>query len=53
MTPNELNALANRAEYVGSSQHKDVPAMGLVPRPRQGAIRVEDAGGIDNPDRQS
>jgi hypothetical protein len=50
MTQAELNELAAHAMYVGSSEHKDVPSMGLVPRPREGALRVEEAEGLDNPD---
>ena len=52
MTEAELVELAARARYVGSSDHKDVPAMGIVPRPRHGALRIEDAEAnrIDNPD---
>jgi hypothetical protein len=52
MTEGELDELAYRVRYVGSGHHKDVPAMGIVPRPRPGAIRVEAAerNRINNPD---
>lgn len=52
MTAAELNALALRAHYVGSGEHKDVPGMGIVPAPRRGAMRTEAAeeAEIDNPD---
>jgi hypothetical protein len=52
MTAAELAKLADRARYVGSPDHKDVPAMGIVPRPRQGALTVDvaEAKRIDNPD---
>jgi hypothetical protein len=52
MTPAELEQLAERARYVGSQHHKDVPSMGLVPAPRKGAIQFDmaEAQDIDNPD---
>lgn len=52
MTAEELSELAQGAEYIGSSHHKDVPAMNLMPAPRRGATRIEDAEaqGLDNPD---
>jgi hypothetical protein len=52
MTDAEIQALADRARYVGSSQHKDVPGMGLVPAARQGAMQIghAEAENIDNPD---
>lgn len=46
----EINELAEQARYVGSPEHKDVPSMGLMPRPRQGALHVEEAEALDNPD---
>lgn len=52
MTSVQLAALASRARYIGSSYHKDVPALGVVPRPRRGALPLEAAEEqrIDNPD---
>lgn len=50
MTAAQLNELAEQATYVGSPEHKDVPSMGLVPRPRQGALHVEKGEELDNPD---
>lgn len=52
MTADELARLAKDATYVGSSHHKDVPTMGLVPAPRRGAMHIADANaqGLDNPD---
>jgi hypothetical protein len=52
LLPEQLEALALRASYVGSPHHKDIPTFGLTPAPRKGAMRVEDADqqGIDNPD---
>jgi len=52
MTDAELGALADSASYIGSEQHKDVPAMGLVPKPRRGAVGIDTANvsGVDNPD---
>lgn len=50
--PQTLQQLAGRAEYVGSSHHKDIPTFGLTPAPRRGAMSVGDANArsIDNPD---
>lgn len=52
MTERELRLLAESARYVGSAHHKDVPAMDVVPAPRQGAVLVEKAEElrINNPD---
>lgn len=52
MAPEELQTLAEAAVYTGSGQHKDVPAFGLVPTPRRGAMRIEETESldIDNPD---
>jgi len=50
MTETELKELAAKARYVGSSEHKDVPGLGLMPRPRRGALHMGDAEGLDNPD---
>lgn len=37
------NALAERATYVGSPYHTDIPKLGLRPSPRRSAMRIEDA----------
>jgi hypothetical protein len=52
MTAAELDELAVSANYVGSSHHKDVPAMNLVPAPRRGAKHIgqSEEQGVDNPD---
>jgi hypothetical protein len=52
MTAAELGELAARASYIGSSDHKDIPSMGLVPKPRHGALPIGEAEArrLDNPD---
>jgi hypothetical protein len=48
----ELGAMAERVQYEGSPQHKDTPSEAGAPKPRSGAIVVEDAKarGQDAPD---
>ncbi len=52
MTADELSELAKSATYIGSSHHKDVPAMNLVPTPRRGAMHIAEAEAqdLDKPD---
>src|SRR4051812_7698231 len=52
MTEPQLADLAAKATYVGSSEHKDVPAMSIVPKPRQGGFHIDQAeeAEINNPD---
>lgn len=52
MTGAELSKLAGSASYIGSSDHKDIPAMGIVPKSRRGAVTIEvaEAGHVNNPD---